>query len=95
MSFRRIVRRTLSALCLIAGVMLGLAPAHAQWGGVVVSAPSYGYYNQAPPRAVIVAPAPVYEYDVTPYYYRAPGSSLSYQYGWHDPAGCGPGKPVC
>jgi hypothetical protein len=96
MSFTRIVKYTLAAFSMTATVPLGLVPAHAQWGGRAVAAsPYYGYYGGTIPRAVVVVPVPVYEYDVTPYYYRAPGSSLSYQYGWHDPAGCGPGKPIC
>jgi hypothetical protein len=59
MRFRRNIGCAFSASSLIAGVMVGLAPAHAQWGGVVVSSPNYGYYNAAPPRVVIVSPAPV------------------------------------
>jgi len=95
MSVSRIVKCTLAASSMAATVGVGLLPAHAQWGRVVVAQPYSGYYSGAVPRTVVVVPVPVYEYDVTRYYYRAPGSSLAYQYGWHDPAGCGPGKPIC
>jgi hypothetical protein len=65
-----------------------------------------GYYDYAsgavaaplPYAAPSPAPSyvgPTFDVDVTPYYYRSPNSSVTYQYGWHDPAGCGPGIPVC
>jgi hypothetical protein len=62
---------------------------------------SYGYYDYAAPLPYAApSPAPVYvgptyDVDVTPYYYRSPNSSVTYQFGWHDPANCGPGTPVC
>lgn len=101
----------ITAALMLAALTVGSMPAFAQWGAPTASPYGLsadsgypansgyrsGYYDYAP-GAVVAAPTPssvgTY-YDVAPYYYRVPDSSSSYQFGWHDPAGCGPGAPVC